>query len=221
VPADSNDAPPVDHHNAVGIDGSGQPVRDHERGAIAHEPLQRVLDQPLALRIEGARGLIQQLDKGYNTMIGERGVRLSGGQKQRIAIARALLMNPGILILDEFTSSVDVATERLIRQALIELMRNRTTFVIAHRLSTVRAADQILVLEAGKLVAIGTHDALIESSPLYRDTYALQLQTDEDATRNGQAAEMESPSPSHGPGGQLVGEGTFPERPPLLERAPS
>ena len=99
--------------------------------------------------------------EAYDTGVGERGVSLSGGQKQRIAIARALLMNPRILILDEFTSSVDVATERLIRQALIELMRNRTTFVIAHRLSTVRAADQILVLEAGKLVAIGTHDELL------------------------------------------------------------
>ena len=122
---------------------------------------------------------IERLPRGYDTGVEERGVSLSGGQKQRIAIARALLMNPRILILDEFTSSVDVATERLIRQALIELMQNRTTFVIAHRLSTVRAADQILVLEAGKLLAIGTHDELIATNADYRDTYALQLQSDD------------------------------------------
>ena len=106
-----------------------------------------------AARAARADEFIERLPRAYDTGVEERGVSLSGGQKQRIAIARALLMNPRILILDEFTSSVDVATERLIRQALIELMRNRTTFVIAHRLSTVRAADQILVLEAGQLVA--------------------------------------------------------------------
>jgi ABC-type multidrug transport system ATPase subunit len=117
-------------------------------------------------------------------------------------------MNPRILILDEFTSSVDVATERLIRQALIELMRNRTTFVIAHRLSTVRAADQILVLEAGKLVASGTHDELLRTNAEYRDTYALQLQSDDDSAEPGQAAATSSrngetptlPSPSQGEG---------------------
>jgi ATP-binding cassette subfamily B protein len=133
-----------------------------------------------AARAARADEFIEKLPKAYDTGVEERGVSLSGGQKQRIAIARALLMNPRILILDEFTSSVDVATERLIRQALIELMRNRTTFVIAHRLSTVRAADQILVLEAGRLVAVGTHDELLATTPLYRDTYALQLQSDDD-----------------------------------------
>jgi len=133
-----------------------------------------------AARAARADEFIERLPHAYDTGVEERGISLSGGQKQRIAIARALLMNPGILILDEFTSSVDVATERLIRQALIELMRNRTTFVIAHRLSTVRAADQILVLEAGKLVAIGTHDELLLTNADYRDTYALQLQSDDD-----------------------------------------
>ena len=141
-----------------------------------------------AARAARADEFVERLPRQYDTPVGERGVSLSGGQKQRIAIARALLMNPSILILDEFTSSVDVATERLIRQALIELMRNRTTFVIAHRLSTVRAANQILVLEAGRVVAHGTHEQLLASSPLYRDTYALQLEADDDAARNGHAA---------------------------------
>jgi ATP-binding cassette subfamily B protein len=119
--------------------------------------------------------------------VGERGVSVSGGQKQRVAIARALLMDPKILILDEFTSAVDAATERLIRAALDELMRGRTTFVIAHRLSTVRAADLILVLQNGRLVDTGTHEELLESSAVYRDIHASQLaEPDEIApTRDG------------------------------------
>lgn len=142
-----------------------------------------------AARAARADEFIERLPKGYDTGVEERGISLSGGQKQRVAIARALLMNPRILILDEFTSSVDVATERLIRQALIELMRNRTTFVIAHRLSTVRAADQILVLEGGQVVAHGTHERLLAESPLYRDTYALQLQSDDDTAERTQIEE--------------------------------
>jgi ATP-binding cassette subfamily B protein len=118
---------------------------------------------------------IARLPQGYDTRVGERGVSLSGGQKQRVAIARALLMDPRILILDEFTSAVDSTTERLIRAALSELMRGRTTFVIAHRLSTVRAADAILVLQHGQLVATGTHEELLESSAVYRDIHASQL----------------------------------------------
>jgi ATP-binding cassette subfamily B protein len=118
---------------------------------------------------------ISRLPDGYDTRVGERGVSLSGGQKQRVAIARALLMDPKILILDEFTSAVDAATERLIRAALVELMRGRTTFVIAHRLSTVRAADVILVLQNGRLVDTGTHEELLESSRVYREIHASQL----------------------------------------------
>jgi ABC-type multidrug transport system fused ATPase/permease subunit len=118
---------------------------------------------------------ISRLPQGYDTRVGERGVSLSGGQKQRVAIARALLMDPKILILDEFTSAVDAATERLIRAALVELMRNRTTFVIAHRLSTVRAADMILVLQRGRLVDRGTHEELLETSHVYREIHASQL----------------------------------------------
>lgn len=128
-----------------------------------------------AARAARADEFIARLPAGYDTVVGERGVSLSGGQKQRVAIARALLLNPKLLILDEFTSAVDVATERLIRAALLELMRNRTTFVIAHRISTVRAADVILVLQRGRLVASGTHDELLETSPVYRDINASQL----------------------------------------------
>ena len=127
--------------------------------------------------IEAARAaeFIERLPKELDTVVGERGVSLSGGQKQRVAIARALIMDPRLLILDEFTSSVDVATERLIRDALHEVMRDRTTFVIAHRLSTVRAADSILVLDRGRLVAAGRHDELLASSPLYNEINASQL----------------------------------------------
>src|SRR5260370_1405482 len=128
-----------------------------------------------------ATEFISRLPQGYDTRVGERGVSLSGGQKQRVAIARALLMDPRILILDEFTSAVDATTERLIRAALVELMRGRTTFVIAHRLSTVRAADLILVLQHGRLVDTGTHEELLESSHVYREIHASQLADKEEA----------------------------------------
>jgi ABC-type multidrug transport system fused ATPase/permease subunit len=140
-----------------------------------------------AARSARADEFIARLPRGYDTRVGERGVSLSGGQKQRVAIARALLMDPRILILDEFTSAVDAATERLIRAALVELMRGRTTFVIAHRLSTVRAADVILVLQNGRLVDSGTHDELLESSDVYRQIHASQLAQPEESVpmRNG------------------------------------
>ena len=140
-----------------------------------------------AARSARADEFIARLPRGYDTRVGERGVSLSGGQKQRVAIARALLMDPRILILDEFTSAVDAATERLIRAALVELMRGRTTFVIAHRLSTVRAADVILVLQNGRLVDSGTHDELLESSDVYRQIHASQLAQPEESApmRNG------------------------------------
>jgi ABC-type multidrug transport system fused ATPase/permease subunit len=128
-----------------------------------------------AARNARADEFIERLPEGYDTVVGERGVSLSGGQKQRIAIARALLLDPRILILDEFTSAVDAATERLIRAALDRLMAGRTTLVIAHRLATVRAADLILVLEHGRLVASGTHAELLASSAVYRRIHASQL----------------------------------------------
>jgi ATP-binding cassette, subfamily B, multidrug efflux pump len=130
---------------------------------------------------------IARLPRGMDTPVGERGVTLSGGQKQRIALARALLMDPRILILDEFTSSVDLETERLIRAAMEEVLRGRTTFVIAHRLATVRSADQILVLRRGRLVAHGTHAELVESSAEYREIYATQLAAEEPAGGEEQA----------------------------------
>jgi ATP-binding cassette subfamily B protein len=112
--------------------------------------------------------------------VGERGVTLSGGQRQRLSIARTLLLDPPILILDDSTSSVDVETERLIHRAMTAVMRGRTTFVIAHRLSTVREADLILVLQDGEIVEQGTHRDLIGQGGIYQDIYELQLRPQEE-----------------------------------------
>ncbi len=120
--------------------------------------------------------IIRQLPEGYDTVIGEKGTTLSGGQKQRLAIARALLTDPRILILDDATAAVDVETERRIQTALDALMEGRTTFVIAHRLSTVRRADLILLLDEGRIAARGAHDELLAQSPLYREVYERQLE---------------------------------------------
>ena len=122
-----------------------------------------------------AHEFIEGFLKGYDTVVGERGVTLSGGQRQRVAIARALLMDPRILILDDSTSSVDTQTERLIQAALDNLMEGRTTFVIAHRLSTVRRADMILVMDKGRIVESGTHDELLKAGGLYKEIHDLQL----------------------------------------------
>ena len=127
-----------------------------------------------------AHEFIMQSVDGYNTKVGERGVTLSGGQKQRIAIARALLLNPRILIFDDATASVDTETERLIQLALEELSQGRTTFIIAQRLSTVRNADLILVLEGGSLSAQGTHEELLRESGVYRSIYNQQLRKQEE-----------------------------------------
>jgi len=132
-----------------------------------------------AAKAAQAHDFILELSEGYETVVGERGITLSGGQRQRIAIARALLMNPRILILDDSTSSVDTQTERLIQQALNHLMEGRTTFVIAHRLSTVRRADLILVMEEGRIVERGTHRELLALDGLYRQIYELQLRDQE------------------------------------------
>ena len=126
-----------------------------------------------------AHDFIMELPDGYETEVGERGITLSGGQRQRVAIARALLLDPRILILDDSTSSVDTQTERLIQLALDHLMEGRTTFVIAQRLSTVRRADQILVLNQGRIVERGTHDELLAHTGFYREIYDLQLRGQE------------------------------------------
>jgi ATP-binding cassette subfamily B multidrug efflux pump len=127
-----------------------------------------------------AHDFIIEFADGYETSVGERGVTLSGGQKQRVAIARALLLDPHILILDDSTSSVDVETEYRIQRALDKLMRGRTSFVIAQRISTVRDADEILVLDGGRIAARGTHAALMADSPIYAEIYSSQLQGEAD-----------------------------------------
>jgi ATP-binding cassette, subfamily B, multidrug efflux pump len=131
-----------------------------------------------AAQAAAAHDFIMSFPAGYATLVGERGATLSGGQKQRIAIARALLMNPRLLILDDSTSSVDMTTEVQIQQALDRLMEGRTSFVIAQRISTVLSADQILVLDKGEIVARGRHGELMESSPLYAEIYQSQLVED-------------------------------------------
>lgn len=136
-----------------------------------------------ATRAAQADEFIRQMPNGYDTRVGERGVTLSGGQKQRLAIARAMLMDPRILILDDATASVDSETEHLIQLALSRLMEGRTTFVIAHRLSTVKRADLILVLERGRIVARGRHSELLESSPLYAEVFHRQLQVNQTEAR--------------------------------------
>ena len=128
-----------------------------------------------AARAAQAHEFIEGFTNGYDTIVGERGVTLSGGQRQRVSIARALLMNPRILILDDSTSSVDTQTEKLIQSALDTLMEGRTTFVIAHRLSTVRRADMILVMDQSRIVERGTHQELLARGGLYREIHDLQL----------------------------------------------
>ena len=123
------------------------------------------------------RSVIRALADGYETIIGERGISLSGGQRQRIAIARAFLMDPRIIILDDATASVDSKTEHQIQDAMRRLCAGRTTFVIAQRLSTVQQADHILVLEEGRLVAEGRHDALIGRAGVYREIFGQQMHT--------------------------------------------
>jgi subfamily B ATP-binding cassette protein MsbA len=127
-----------------------------------------------ACRIARVDEFAESFEKKYDTVVGERGVKLSGGQKQRVSIARAILADPRILILDEATSSLDSESEALIQEGLRYLMRGRTTFVIAHRLSTIRRAEQILVIEAGRIIERGTHESLYAAGGRYFDLYTKQ-----------------------------------------------
>jgi ABC-type multidrug transport system fused ATPase/permease subunit len=142
-----------------------------------------------AARLAQAHDFVVALPEGYDTVIGERGITLSGGQRQRIAIARALLLDPRILILDDATASVDATTEAKIRLGLRQAMRNRTTIIIAHRLSTLALADELVVLDRGRIVARGTHEDLIQRSPVYREIYEHGLLEREFAERVEQRAE--------------------------------
>jgi len=131
-----------------------------------------------AATLANAHEFIEEMERGYRTLIGERGVRLSGGQKQRLAIARAILADPVLLILDEATSNLDSRSEALIQRSLAELMRDRTSIVIAHRLSTIRHADTIAVLEKGEIIELGTHDQLLANDGLYAAYLKMQLDPD-------------------------------------------
>lgn len=133
-----------------------------------------------AAEAANAHDFISGFVDGYDTLVGERGVSLSGGQKQRVAIARALLRNPRILLLDDSTSNVDTETEYQILQALARLMEERTTFVIAHRLLTLKGADQIFVLDNGGIIERGTHAELVDADGAYRELYDLQLRSQEE-----------------------------------------
>jgi ATP-binding cassette subfamily B protein len=135
--------------------GFGAP--DADEGAIEH-----------AARLAGADEFVERLPKGYETMLGERGYSLSGGQRQRISIARAILADPKVLILDDATSAVDATKEHEIRAALSEVMRGRTTLVIAHRPATIALADRVAVVDGGRVVDEGTHAELLSHSPAYR-----------------------------------------------------
>lgn len=147
-------------------------VEDNIRFGKPEAPREEIV---AAAKQANAHEFIQHLPRGYEAHIGSMGMRLSGGQRQRIAIARAVLRNPRILILDEATSALDTASERLVQEALNRLMAGRTTFVIAHRLSTVRNADKIIAMEEGQIKQMGTHDELIETPGLYRDLYQPQM----------------------------------------------
>jgi ATP-binding cassette, subfamily B, bacterial MsbA len=159
---------------------------DTIRANIAYGSMEKSLDEVIAAaRLANAHDFVARLPQGYDTVIGELGVRLSGGERQRIAIARAMLKNAPILILDEATSALDSESERLVQEAIEHLMENRTTLVIAHRLSTVRRADRILVVVRGQIVEQGTHDELMMLGREYSKLHGLQFMTPSEVAGNG------------------------------------
>jgi ABC-type multidrug transport system fused ATPase/permease subunit len=139
-----------------------------------------------AARVAFAHDFIKELPAGYDTVVGERGIFLSGGQRQRLAIARAVLVDAPVLILDEATSALDAESERLVQRALANLILNRTTIVIAHRLSTVRRADCIVVMERGRIIEMGTHTELLARGGHYNHLYELQFADEEEVLVEGQ-----------------------------------
>jgi ABC-type multidrug transport system fused ATPase/permease subunit len=171
-------------------------LRDNIAYARPDASLEEVRDAARRAQIDI---FVDTLPRGYETMVGERGLTLSGGQRQRVSIARALVTDPRILILDDATASVDATTERQIKQALREVMKGRTTFVIAHRLSTIALADRIVVMDGGRIAAQGTHEELLDESALYREivekglprlTLALSGLSDEDEQRDARTAKL-------------------------------
>ena len=152
-------------------------IRDNIAYGVTNASQEDVIN---AAKIAQLHDHIMSLPDGYDTWVGERGATLSGGQRQRLSIARTVLVDPPVLILDDSTSSVDVETERLIHRAMVDVMKGRTTFIIAHRLSTVREADLIMVLQNGEIVEQGTHWGLISQGGIYQDIYELQLRPQEE-----------------------------------------
>jgi ATP-binding cassette subfamily B protein len=162
------------------------------RDNIAYGRLDAAQDEIIAAaKVAQAHDFIMEMSEGYQTEVGERGVGLSGGQKQRIAIARAIMMNPKILIMDDSTSSVDAETEYKIQQALETLRQNRTTFVIAQKISTIRNADLILLLDQGRLAGMGTHEGLMRTNELYAEILDTQIGGGHDALVKAVEREME------------------------------
>ena len=147
-------------------------IRENITYGVGREVSQEEIEQ--AAKAAAIHDVILSFPEGYKTLVGERGVTLSGGQKQRVTIARTLLKNPRILIMDDSTSSVDTETEAEIRQAMQNLMKNRTTFIIAHRIQSIMAADLILVMDKGRVVQTGTHSQLIQQEGIYQQIFEIQ-----------------------------------------------
>jgi ATP-binding cassette subfamily B protein len=155
-----------------------RPLRENITYGVGREVSDEEVEK--AARAAAIHDVILGFPKGYATLIGERGVTLSGGQKQRVAIARTLLKNPRILILDDSTSSVDTETEAEIRSALDNLMLNRTTFIIAHRIQSIMQADLILVMDGGRIVQRGQHDSLLREEGIYRQIFNIQTRIEDE-----------------------------------------